>query len=310
MMRFTEDEVKRLLPMSAAIESLRSAFAAYHWGEAQNQPRRRLILPSGSVLHSMAASYAGYFGTKVYATHPKHGAHFTVLLYDARTAQPLAQFEANHLGQIRTGAASGLAADLLAPRTPLQVGLIGSGFQARTQLDALRAVRSLSRVRVWSRTQAHREAFAAETGVEAATSASHACEDADIFVTATHAKDPVFDAAAIRPDALVLAMGTNIANRREVPAEVIQSARIVVDDVEQCRIEAGDLLLAGISWDSVETLAGLAASTPPDTKAGDTRRLTVFKSVGLALEDVAVAAYLYEQATLAPSSADPSPATR
>ena len=115
MIQFTEDDVVRLLPMTAAIESLRKAFTAYGNGEAQNQPRRRLILPTGAVLHSMAAAFGGYFGTKVYSTHPKHGAHFTFLLYDADTRGRLAQFEANHLGQIRTGAASGLAADLLAP---------------------------------------------------------------------------------------------------------------------------------------------------------------------------------------------------
>ena len=121
MIQFTEDDVVRLLPMTAAIESLRKAFTAYGNGEAQNQPRRRLILPTGAVLHSMAAAYGGYFGTKIYSTHPKHGAYFTFLLYDAATARPLAQFEANHLGQIRTGAASGLAADLLAPEKPLSV---------------------------------------------------------------------------------------------------------------------------------------------------------------------------------------------
>ena len=96
--------------------ALRSAFLAYGKGEAQNQPRRRLILPTGSMLHSMAASYGNYFGTKVYSTNLKHGAHFTFLLYDADTAKPLAQFEANYLGQIRTGAASGLAADLACSR--------------------------------------------------------------------------------------------------------------------------------------------------------------------------------------------------
>ena len=104
-------------------------------------------IANGAVLHSMAASYDGYFGTKVYSTHPKYGANFTFLLYDSATARPLARFEANHLGQIRTGAASGLATDLLAPDQPLSVAIIGTGFQARTQFDALRSVRALSRVR-------------------------------------------------------------------------------------------------------------------------------------------------------------------
>ncbi len=306
MIQFTEDDVVRLLPMTAAIESLRKAFTAYGNAEAQNQPRRRLILPTGAVLHSMAAAYGGYFGTKVYATHPKHGAYFTFLLYDATTARPLAQFEANHLGQIRTGAASGLAADLLAPAKPLTVTVIGSGFQARTQLEAVKAMRTVSRARVWSRSQTRREAFAAATGSDVATSAEQACEGADVIITATHSKDPVVKADAIPQNALILAMGSNIANRQEVPAEVVERARIVVDDVEQCRIEAGDLLLAEIDWNAVEPLSEIVKA---NTKAGGDRRLTLFKSVGIALEDLAVAAYVYE-ATPGRSSADPSRATR
>ena len=307
MIHFSEDDVVRMLPMSAAIECLRKAFKAYANEGAQNQPRRRLVLPTGAVLHSMAASYDGYFGTKVYSTHPKYGANFTVLLYDSATARPLARFEANHLGQIRTGAASGLATDLLAPDQPLSVAIIGTGFQARTQFDALRSVRPLSRVRVWSRSQLHRDKFASETGAEAAESAEHACDGADVIVTATHSKDPVFSPDAVKPDALILAMGVNIANRREVPAEIIQKARIVVDDIEQCRIEAGDLLLANISWENVEPLSKIVAE---NVKAGDDRRLTVFKSVGIALEDVAVAAHVYEKATPERSSVDPSLARR
>jgi alanine dehydrogenase len=306
MIQFTEDDVVRLLPMTAAIESLRMAFTAYGNGEAQNQPRRRLILPTGAVLHSMAGAFGGYFGTKVYSTHPNYGAHFTFLLYDAATARPLAQFEANHLGQIRTGAASGLAADLLTPAKPLNVTVIGSGFQARTQLEAVKAVRTVSRVRVWSRSQTRREAFAAATGSDVATSAEQACQGADVIITATHSKDPVLQADAISQNALILAMGSNIANRRELPAEVVERARIIVDDVEQCRVEAGDLLLANIDWNVVEPLSEIVKA---NTKAGGDRRLTLFKSVGIALEDVAVAAHVYE-ATPERSSADPSRATR
>ena len=101
---------------------MRNTFEALARGEAQNQPRRRLLLPSGSVLHSMAGAYGGYFGTKIYSTNRKHGAWFTFLLYDAETARPLAEFEANYLGQIRTGAVSGLAADLLAAAPEVDVG--------------------------------------------------------------------------------------------------------------------------------------------------------------------------------------------
>lgn len=307
MIHITEEDVRRLLPMRSAIDCLRSAFLAYAKGEAQNQPRRRLILPTGSMLHSMAGACGKYFGTKVYSTHVKHGAHFTFLLYDADTAMPLAQFEANYLGQIRTGAASGLAADLLAPERPLEVAFLGSGFQARSQFDAIAAVRPIGKARVWSRTEEKRKQFADATGAHSANSAAEACEGADVIVTATFAKDPVIPSTAVKPDALILGMGVNSANRREIPGDLVCRARIVVDDVEQCRIEAGDLILAGIDWERVETLAGLVAT---NTKAGDDRRLTVFKSVGLALEDVAVAAFVYEQATLERSSAGPNRAKR
>jgi ornithine cyclodeaminase/alanine dehydrogenase-like protein (mu-crystallin family) len=280
---------------------------AYANGQAQNQPRRRLTLSTGSVLHSMAAAYGKYFGTKIYSTNVKHGAHFTFLLYEAETAKPLAQFEANNLGQIRTGAASGLATDLLAPDRPLDIAMLGSGFQARSQYEAIAAVRPISSVRVWSRTEDKRNQFAAATGAQPVNSAKEACEGADVIVTATFARDPVIPSAAVKADALILAMGVNVANRREVPADVIHKSRIVADDIEQCRIEAGDLILAGVDWDRVETLADLVAG---NTKAGGDRRLTVFKSVGLALEDVAVAAFVYERATLERSSADPNPAKR
>ena len=304
---FTEDDVQGMLPLPAAIDCLRAAFRDFGQGLAQNQPRRRLVLPTGSVLHSMAASYGRYYGTKVYSTNVKHGAYFTFLLYDAETGRPLAQFEANHLGQIRTGAASGLAADLLAARKPLVVGVIGSGFQARTQVAALRAVRETSKIRVWSRSADHRERFAAELDCEIAKSAADACDGADVIITATHSKDPVIPAEAVAHDALILAMGANIANRREAPAEIVRRARIVVDDIEQCKIEAGDLLMADVAWAEVESLGELLAK---DAKADPLGRLTIFKSVGIALEDVAVAAYIYEKATPEQSSADPSLARR
>jgi alanine dehydrogenase len=307
ILQFTEADVKRTLSMPAAIECLRAAFEAYGKGLAQNQPRRRLVLPTGSVLHSMAAAYGHYYGTKVYSTNVKHGAYFTFLLYDAETGCPLAQFEANHLGQIRTGAASGLATDMLAAKKQIDLGIIGSGFQAQTQLEAVRAVRPTGRVKVWSRSKESRERFALETGTEAAESAADACAGADVIITATYSKDPVIPAEAVPHDALILAMGVNIANRREVPQEIVTRARIVVDDIEQCKIEAGDLLLAGIDWTNVVTLGELVSK---DTKAGLEDRLTVFKSVGIALEDVAVAAYIYEQSTLGRSSVDPSPARR
>src|SRR5271163_5086036 len=171
MLYLSEEDVRELLPMPEAIGVMRSAFQALAQGRAINQPRRRLILDTGAMLHSMAGSYENYFGTKIYSTHPRYGAHFLFLLFDAQTGNPLAQMEANHLGQIRTGAAGGYATDLLANPEADSLGVIGSGFQARTQIEAIRAVRPIKTVRVWSRSEEKRRKFADECAAQAVSTA-------------------------------------------------------------------------------------------------------------------------------------------
>ena len=294
MLYLTEQDVRDLLPMADCVRMMRRAFEALAQGKAQNQPRRRLILEeTGSVLHSMAGAFDKYFGTKFYATNPKFGAHFLFALYDARTATPLALMEANHLGQIRTGAASGYATDLLAAPDASVLGIIGSGFQAKTQLDAIRAVRPIKTVRVWSRDAAKRQRFAEEHGVTATQTAEEAVRGAHIVATATNAKDPVLEDAWIENGVHINAMGSNIANRRELPADLVRRAGLVaVDSLEQAKIEAGDLILAD-SWANVVELQAIAKSYQPS-------RITIFKSIGLGVEDVAAAAFIYERALATP----------
>jgi len=298
MLFLSESDVRRLLPMRDAIGFLRTGFEAWAANQAQNQPRRRLILPTGAVLHSMAGACGRYFGTKIYSTHARHGAHFLFLLYDAETAQPLALFEANWLGQIRTGAATGLATDLLARADASTLALIGTGFQARSQMEAVLAVRTIQEVRVWSRKAENRGAFVREyegsgTRVVEAGSAEDAVRGADIVVTMTNARDPVIEASCIAPGTHVNAAGSNVATRRELPSALVESAALIVaDSVEQAHIEAGDLLLAlgtGDWGDRVVELRSLPRRTSPDA-------VTIFKSVGLGLEDVAVAGPVYERA--------------
>src|SRR5579862_1781551 len=125
MLYLSEADVQQLLPMREAVDVMRRTFEALATGRAQNQPRRRLILETGSVLHSLAGAFHNYFGTKFYSTNLRYGANFFFMLFDAKTAQPLALMEANHLGQIRTGAASGYAADLLAHPQAETLGIIG-----------------------------------------------------------------------------------------------------------------------------------------------------------------------------------------
>lgn len=293
MFYISEADVLELLSVDECIRLMRLAFEALSQGRAQNQPRRRLILETGSVLHSMAGACGNYFGTKFYSTNPRYGAHFYFVLYDAKTARPLAMMEANHLGQIRTGAATGYATDLLANPHASTVGIIGSGFQAQTQLAAVRAVRPIRTVKVWSRNEEKRRKFAEENSADAVGTAEEAIRGAEIVVTATNSKDPVLESAWVSPGTLVNAVGSNIANRRELPADLVRGAGLVaVDSLEQAKIEAGDLILAD-SWANVAELQNVQ-------RHHDAERVTVFKSIGLGVEDVAAGAYLYERALATP----------
>ena len=319
MLYLTEDDVRRLLPMDDAVRLMEETFEALADGTALNQPRRRLFLPTGTVLHSMAGSIGNYLGTKFYAANAKHGAHFFFHLFNAETAAPLAIMEANYLGQIRTGAASGFATSLLALPDAQTMGVIGSGFQARSQIEAILAVRPLSLIRVWSRDEKRRQAFARECSeafgvqVVASASARDAVSEADIVVTATWAKDPVLDVEWIKPGAHVNAMGSNNPQRRELPEQLIRRADlIVVDSIEQAKIEAGDLLMAWSpdEWDTPKLIELQDAASAHRADNG----ITVFKSVGLGVEDVAAGAYVYEKAaadpTLAQAFVGRNPATR
>jgi ornithine cyclodeaminase/alanine dehydrogenase-like protein (mu-crystallin family) len=251
------------------------------------------------VLHQLAGLYEPYIGVKVYSTHPKHGAHFFVLLFDSATGKPLAMIDANHLGQIRTGAASGVATDLLARPDAHVLGVIGAGFQARTQVEAIRAVRDIREVRVWSRGEANRQRFAEATNSRATATAEEAVRGADIIVTATYAKDPVLESSWVEPGTHINAIGSNNPTRRELPADLIARASLIaVDALEQARIESGDLILAWTEQDwcsprlveMSRVAAGLAGRTSPS-------EITIFKSNGLGIQDIAAAGYVWERFT-------------
>lgn len=299
MRRISESDVLRVLSMRACVDQMRLTFEAVRAGRTINQSRRRLILPTGSVLHQMAGAWENYFATKIYSSNAKHGGlhEMIVLLYDATTGKPLAHFEALNLSLIRTGAASGYAAEILSDPKADVVGLIGSGLQARAQVDAIRAVRPIREIRVWSRKPENAKRFADEMQCVAVESAEAAVRGAQIVVTATTAKDPVIEASWIKPGTFIAAMGSNVANRRELPADLVKNAGlIVVDDMAQARIEAGDLLLAyggTEGWRNVEELQNV-------TPGYDPTRITIFESLGIAIEDAAAAAYVYERLGMLP----------
>lgn len=305
MLFLNEATVRQLLPMEKAIALLEEGFAGMAKGETQSQPRRRMFLPSGAVLHAMAGATPKYFGTKVYSTQTKPaGAWFVFLLYRAETAEPLAIFEANWLGQIRTGAASGLATKWMARPEAQSVALLGTGFQGASQLDAVLAVRPITEVNLWNRNRERAEQFAASLAerlqaagkpvprIELYGDANDAVASSSIVATATFAAEPLFADGAVAAGTHLNAAGSNHPKRAEIPAGLFHRAELtVVDALEQARIEAGDLLLAldEAGWARVQELQQQPKRQTPEG-------ITIFKSVGLGLEDVAVAAYVYEQA--------------
>ncbi len=302
----SEQDVLSCLSMSKAIELVDHAFHQLADGSAINHPRRRVILPTGAVLHYMAAGTPEYFGLKAYSVHAKTGAHFEILLYRSADGLPLATIEANHLGQIRTGAASGVATKYLAREDASVAAIIGSGFQAETQLEAVANVRKLREVRVWSRKRERREEFAKrctekfKLNVTATESVRECVEGAEIITTATSSKEPVFDADWIAPGTHVNGTGSNWAVRRELPADLVyeRAAIVAVDSVEVAKLESGDLLIplgepGRGTFPGIE-LSDIVAGKRPGRTSAD--QITVFKSNGLAVEDIAVAGYLYEEA--------------
>lgn len=300
MVKITEQQVLDALSMEKAIELVELSFRQLAEGTAVNHPRCRVVLPTGSILHYMAAGNSEYFGTKVYSTNPKSGAHFVVLLYRSSDGVPVAQIEANHLGQIRTGAASGVATKYLAREDADTLGVIGSGFQAQTQVWAMASVRKLREVRVWSRKAEKREAFAARCSakfglnVRAVETAREAVEGVGIVVTATNAKEPVLESEWILPGTHVNAMGSNWVNRRELPTELVldRADLVAVDSLEDARLESGDLMIpmAERGLDRIP-----AVEFGPSVKRTSAEQITVFKSNGLAIQDVVVGGWLLEQ---------------
>jgi ornithine cyclodeaminase/alanine dehydrogenase-like protein (mu-crystallin family) len=303
MLYLTESRVRELLPMDKAIELVEGGLRHWAAGQAVNQPRRRLQLGSSAMLHYMTAVdvEAGYLGAKVYTTHPETAAHFYVILFSA-AGEPLAMIEANALGQIRTGAATGVATRHMARAEAEVVGLIGSGFQARTQLEAVCQVRPIREAWVYSRSERNRERFAAQMqgelglAVRAVGSAEEAVRGADVVITATNARDPVLFGEWLEPGMHINAVGSNHARRRELDtAAVARAERIVADSVEQARMESGDLIAGLGDWGLVAELRDVVGGRVKGRDRDD--QITLFKSNGLALEDIAVAGWVYEQAT-------------
>lgn len=301
-----EAEVERLLTMEMALEAVEAAFRAAAAGQIQNHPRQRLHPPGGALLHYMAAAdhTTGYLGLKLY-TSSRAGVRFLVPLYRTDTGALVALLEADRLGQMRTGAASGVATKYMARPEAARVGVLGTGHQAPTQLLALAHVRRLAEVRVYSPHAEHRRAFAEKMSaalslrVEAVASPQTAVREAHIVVVVTSAKEPVLHGAWLAPGTHINAVGANFPQKRELDDEAVaRAARIVVDSREQSQQEAGDLIVPFRErperWQEVRELSEVVAGQFPGR--GSPEEITLFKSNGVALEDVATAARVYERA--------------
>ena len=297
----TEADVVATFSMHDALTVVENAARALGEGRAENKPRQRAFTPA-SVIQVLAASYGDRMGHKTYTVAPKgRGARFWVTLFDA-SGEMLAIIEADALGQIRTGAASGVATRFLAREDAKTLGIIGTGWQARSQLEACFHVRPFTRVLVYGRDQARREAFCEEmseklgAGIVPVGTAAEAAAEADVLCTMTSASLPVFDGAHLKRGTHVNAAGSNRANAQEIDVETVRRAKVIaVEDLAQAQVESGDLLAAeregAFAWERVVRLSDVVAGKAPARTSEDD--ITLFESLGIGLWDVAAAAHVY-----------------
>ncbi|MDA1256222.1 MAG: ornithine cyclodeaminase family protein [Chloroflexi bacterium] len=294
----TESEVGELLTMDLALEAVEEVFEARGRGEVINHPRSRIALGTGSY-NLMAAGWPakGIVGSKSYVGG-SGGIAFQVLIYGASGEGLLGILDANLMGQIRTGAASGIGTRHMARWCDNgKVAVIGSGYQARTQLEAVTSVRELGAAAVYSRNVENRESFATvmteklEIPVAAASSVEECVEGADIIIVITNSREPVLLGEMVKEGVHINAAGANGWQRRELDTRAVAKCDIIAtDDVDQAKIECADLMApadAGrIRWEQVVNLGEIVAGTHPGRT--DASQITLFESQGVAMEDIAV----------------------
>jgi ornithine cyclodeaminase/alanine dehydrogenase-like protein (mu-crystallin family) len=303
----TGHDVARLLPMASCVEAMAGALASLARGEARLPLRTIIRLPGGrGAFGAMPAQLdqPDTFGVKVISVYPgNEGTRFdshqgAVLLYEPVHGTLAAILDAAALTAIRTAAVSAVATRALAPEEPADLAILGTGVQARTHLEAMRTVRPLARVRAWSRHEANRVAFAQWAGsalgvmVEPCDSASGAVRGAGIICTVTSSRQPVLESTWVRDGAHINAVGASQADARELDSALVARARVFVDRRESAEHEAGDLLIpraeGAIGPDHVVGELGDLVLGRIGGR-GSTGEVTLFKSLGLAVEDLAAA---------------------
>jgi len=301
-----ESDVRQLLTMDEALPVIEDAFASVASGDAVNVPRVRGTLPEATL--NVLAAVSRKLDAAVVKAYPvvrkdvTVGSSLTLLLYRISTGALDAIVEASVLGQIRTGAASGVAAKYMARPDSRVMTLFGAGFQARSQLEALaRVLPSLERINVVSRSPERARKFcsdlmaAVDVEVVIAQDVAQAIAAADVVTTATGSHKPLFDGAWLRPGVHVNAVGSNYAEKREIDTVAVRRAsRIVVDDIAVAKLESGDLINSEVDWSSIRSLSEVVTGRAPGRGSRD--EITLFESQGLGLEDLAVACHVVRRA--------------
>lgn len=304
----TAADVRTAITMKDAIDAVKTGFIALSAGKA-TVPLRGVLNEGQNTILTMPAHVAGIpvNAIKIVTIHPQNPqknlatVNAMVLVTDGETGLPLAMMDGTELTAIRTGAASGVATDLLARADSKILGVIGSGAQAKTQIEAVCAVRTIEEIRIYSRTNAAKLAEAIQQGYDAkivVTESAHAALiGADVMVAATNSSTPVINVADIAPGVHINGVGSFTRHMQEVATEVVLQAKVVIDQHEGIWEEAGDLIIprdAGhFSEADVHAEIGEIAAGKAEGRINDDE-ITFFKSVGNAVQDVVVAHRIVE----------------
>jgi thiomorpholine-carboxylate dehydrogenase len=292
---FAEADVRRLLHWKPLIDAMESALADFSAGKVIQPVRNMIIIEEGKrYLGIMPAVGESAMGLKLVSFYPGNAGtgvptHLgLIILSRPDTGEPLAVMDGRLITEMRTAAVSAAVTRCVAPvRTPI-LALLGSGVQAAAHLEALSCVRSFDEVRVWSRSTDHARRFADQHGVRAVPGVEAAVRDADVIVTATNAVEPFLEGAWVKPGALVNAVGSPRPTWRELDDRLMRHCALIVDSREAVQKESGDVILSGalILAEAGELFSGRHERPLFGTT-------TVFKSVGIAAEDLAAAALVY-----------------
>ncbi len=296
LLSLNEDQVRAVLSYDDLIPAIRQALMDFSAGRAVQPVRTVMRVPSGSAWFAvMPAIYGGVMGAKMVAFYPgntaleKHTHMAMIQLFRSDTGEPLAVMDGRLITEMRTAAVSAVAIDLLAGTQPKVLAILGSGVQARSHVRALAKIRSFQEILVWSRSHDHAQTFAAEIGARA-TTAEQAVSGADVVLALTSSPEPILFGKWLKKDAVVCAIGAATPDRRELDDDAMRGV-VLVESREAALREAGDILLAHaqVTAEIGELLNG--------AEIDRNGRPVVFKSVGIAIEDIAAAKLVYDKFT-------------